>query len=166
MPAAPRGLEETATGKRRNTPPPGSSTKSVSNDVWLLALLLLLFIVQPRFSAGDLGHVTSVRSPQVEEGDSRFLAREVLHEVEMFSALCCDQTGPKRFGSLSYRVIPPQNYSHLPKADIFALGLTVLLAAGAPPLPPNGDQWHRLREGHLPQVPQELSPPFRGLLQV
>jgi len=77
------------------------------------------------YKIGDLGHVTSVLDPAVEEGDCRYLAPEMLQD----------------------------DYSDLPRVDIFALGLTIYEAATGRNLPRNGEEWHSIRNGNLPDIP-------------
>ncbi|XP_030376960.1 wee1-like protein kinase [Scaptodrosophila lebanonensis] len=87
------------------------------------------------YKIGDLGHVTSVKEPHVEEGDCRYLPKEILQE----------------------------DYSNLFKADIFSLGITLYEVAGGGPLPKNGPEWHKLRNGEVPVI-ASLSKDFNELI--
>ncbi|PIK51972.1 putative wee1-like protein kinase 1-B-like [Apostichopus japonicus] len=93
--------------------------------------------ISPIYKIGDLGHVTSVLDPKVEEGDIRYLPNEILQE----------------------------DYSHLPRGDIFSLALSVYECAGGGPLPKNGEEWHRIREGMLGPL-RHLSHDLNELLKV
>ena len=81
-----------------------------------------------RYKLGDFGQATrlDLRSPLgVEEGDSRYLPLEVLR------------------GELG----------QLQRADMFALGATLLELATRRALPENGPQYAELRAGRLPLLP-------------
>ena len=79
---------------------------------------------EPMFKLGDLGLVcTSVAGELTEltSGDARYLPREIL----------------------------ANNFSNLPKADVFSLGATVLECLLGSRLPAEGDEWHHIRDGRL-----------------
>eukprot|EP00039_Didymoeca_costata_P019442 m.337553 g.337553 ORF g.337553 m.337553 type:complete len:589 (-) comp18162_c0_seq1:2763-4529(-) len=82
--------------------------------------------LQTTYKIGDLGLVTQIESPSVEEGDSRYLAKEILAE----------------------------DYSDLKKADIFSLGVTIYEICSCNELPKNGPEWHSLRDGSPPRCPR------------
>jgi len=77
------------------------------------------------YKIADLGLATAAIGSgcdEICEGDSRYLAREVLQG----------------------------NFSDLTKADVFALGLVCYeLATNPKELPCNGNEWQSLRDGHL-----------------
>ena len=75
-------------------------------------------------------------NPKVEEGDCRYMARELLND----------------------------DFSALDKVDIFALGLTLLEAATGVDLPRNGTLWHEIRDGRIPNIPN-FSMDFNDLLR-
>jgi wee1-like protein kinase len=94
---------------------------------------------QGRYKIGDMGLVSStLNRDNLSEGDARYLAPELLGDTEKIQ---------------------------LEKCDIFALGATLYELARQSPLPPNGTEWHEIRNGKLQNMPS-FSEQFVSLLKV
>ena len=83
-----------------------------------------IFIKNDQFKLGDFGLVSKISEHDVEEGDSRYMSRELLSG----------------------------DHSDLTKSDIFSLGITLyeLCLGGLRPLPSNGAEWQSLRDASFP----------------
>ncbi|KAF0975717.1 hypothetical protein FDP41_005044 [Naegleria fowleri] len=95
---------------------------------------------KPRYKIGDLGlAASSLETLQdVMEGDSRYLAKELLGNEN---------------GNID-----------LTKADIFSLGATIYECAIGRSLPTNGAEWHEIRNGNLKDLPMHYSNMFKDVL--
>lgn len=96
-----------------------------------------IYLLKGVIKLGDFGRATRKDcSISVEEGDSRYLPLEILKD----------------------------DYSDLPKADVFALGATIYELARGAPLPSSGPQFQSIRQGRLTLLPG-FSLPFQNLLK-
>lgn len=89
------------------------------------------------YKLGDFGHVIADNDLEVEEGDCRYLPKELLNN----------------------------NFDNLSKVDIFALGLTLYEASGVTPLPKNGPLWHHIRDGNIERL-SNVSEDLHGLIKL
>ena len=79
-----------------------------------------------RYKLADLGQATRLDDPNFEEGDSRYTSKELMQGHAEDIASC----------------------------DMFALGLMMYELASGVPLPKGGDEYHRLRDGKIRELPQ------------
>lgn len=85
-----------------------------------------IYVLNGVYKLGDFGRATKADgSMDIEEGDSRYMPLEILND----------------------------DYSQLPKVDMFALGATIYELARGSPLPTSGPQFQLLREGKLTLLP-------------
>ena len=126
---------------KHNTPPPSSSYgntgSSSADDGFAEEDSETDTTGSVVYKIGDLGNVTSIYGAKVEDGDCRYLPREMLDD----------------------------DYSHLAKVDIFALGLTLYEVSSAKLLPLNGEEWQDIRNGTLAKIPG-YSQEFQDLLRL
>ncbi|KAG0577684.1 hypothetical protein KC19_5G173000 [Ceratodon purpureus] len=96
-----------------------------------------IYVLNGVYKLGDFGRATRAdRSMDIEEGDSRYMPLEILND----------------------------DYSQLPKVDMFALGATIYELARGSSLPTSGSQFQLLRQGKLTLLPG-YSTPFQNILK-
>jgi len=109
-----------------------------------------IFVKGDVYKIGDFGHVVMISKKdkindqnqflsEIEDGDPKYIAREILHE----------------------------NHDNLQKADIFSLGASIYEIFMQRDLPPNGEEWTNIRDGKLDaNTLSKISTNMRELLEI
>jgi wee1-like protein kinase len=104
----------------------------------------ILFSQSNKYKIADLGLsriAISVKGEDIIEGDSRYLAPELLNEVQ-------------------------EDYlPDLKKADIFSLGVTFYELITRRTIPNNGEEWHMIRSGKLVGLETEISGKIKEIVR-
>lgn len=99
-----------------------------------------------KYKLGDMGQsaLAKLSSDEIEEGDARYLAPELLNSEEY------------------------QDKPELTKADVFSLGITLLEIATGYTIPMNGNDWHDLRNERLDILDNvtHLSDSFKKVIKI
>lgn len=103
----------------------------------------ILLSFSRRFKLADLGlaRITTNLIGEIPEGDSRYLAPELIRIMSN----------------------DPDSIPDLTKADIFALGCTMLEIVNSKPLPYNGPPWHEIRNGGI-EITGKVSDKFKDII--
>lgn len=97
-----------------------------------------IYVLKGVYKLGDFGRATRADgSLSIEEGDARYMPLEILND----------------------------DYTQLPKVDMFALGATIYEMARRSPLPSSGPNFQALRQGKLTLLPS-CSLSFQNILKV
>lgn len=83
-----------------------------------------IFIKNDQFKLGDFGLVSKISNHDVEEGDSRYMSKELLSG----------------------------DHDDLTKSDIFSLGVAMYEICLGRPLPTHGEEWQSIRSGVFSQL--------------
>jgi wee1-like protein kinase len=106
----------------------------------------------------------SPKPVSVEEGDSRYLAPELLRgEFAPYEATRAEESetpGPHATGDGQKR--SPYSFVGLDRADVFSLGATAYELASGAPLPASGEAYQALRNGRVSFASFAASPGTRG----
>ena len=106
----------------------------------------------------------SPKPVSVEEGDSRYLAPELLRgEFAPYEATRAEEIetpGPRATGDGQKR--SPYSFVGLDRADVFSLGATAYELASGAPLPASGEAYQALRNGRVSFASFAASPGTRG----
>lgn len=107
-----------------------------------------IFVQNGLYKLGDFGLAGISTSMDVEEGDSRYMSKDILDEGQRdLTKVCCHLSVfcPNAMSLIVSNI----GFLFIPQCDIFSLGATMYELCLGRTLPSCGEGWHDIRNGKL-----------------